>query len=103
MLETNATKARAAARNYMGMYLRMPGSAYRKNLLSFGFEERDFAGDLSDRLVDAVVAWGSETLLRERIEAQLRAGATHVCILPLRSDGVLQPDEKAVEALSPRT
>ncbi len=102
MLETDPTKARSAARQYMGMYLRMPGSAYRKNLLSLGFEESDFAGDLSDQLVDAVVAWGSETNLRERVEAHRRAGATHVCILPLRSDGALQPDEGALEALSPR-
>ncbi len=102
MLETDAVKARTAARQYMGMYLRMPGSAYRKNLLSFGFEESDFAGDLSDRLVDAVVAWGSETLLSDRIEAHRRAGATHVCILPLRSDGVSQRDERVLEALSPR-
>ena len=102
MLETDAAKARAAARQYMGMYLRMPGSAYRKNLLSSGFEERDFAGDLSDRLVDGVVVWGSEKNLRERIEAHKKAGANHVCILPLRSDGVLQPDERALQALSPR-
>jgi hypothetical protein len=51
MVETDPAKSRAAAGNYMGMYLRMPGSAYRR--------ERDFAGDLSDRLAEAIVAWGS--------------------------------------------
>ncbi|HKN14469.1 MAG TPA: TIGR03620 family F420-dependent LLM class oxidoreductase [Candidatus Binatus sp.] len=102
MLETDALKARTVARNYMNMYLRLPGSAYKKNLLAFGFEERDFGETLSDRVVDAIVAWGSEDTIRERIAAHYRAGATHVCILPLRSDGAFVPDERALEALAPK-
>jgi len=101
MLETDAVKARTAARAYMGMYLRFPGSSYRKNLLTLGFEESDFAGELSERLVDAVVAWGGESKLRERVEAHYKAGATHVCVLPLRSDGIFRPDERVLEALAP--
>ena len=60
----------------------------RKNLLALGFEESDFGGEFSERLVDAVVAWGGENKLRERVEAHYKAGATHVCVLPLRSDGI---------------
>lgn len=101
MLEADAAKARRAARSFMRMYLRLPGSSYKKNLLTLGFDEAEFAGDPTDRVVDAVVAWGSEEKLRERIEAHYRAGATHVCILPLRSDGVLLPDERVLEALAP--
>lgn len=101
MLETDAVKARTAARAYMGMYLRLPGSSYRKNLLALGFEESDFGGEFSERLVDAVVAWGGENKLRERVEAHYKAGATHVCVLPLRSDGIFRPDERALEALAP--
>jgi hypothetical protein len=101
MLETDAVKARTAARAYMGMYLRLPGSSYRRNLLALGFEESDFTGEFSERLVDAIVAWGGENKLRERVEAHYKAGATHVCVLPLRSDGIFRPDERALEALAP--
>lgn len=101
MLETNPAKARAAARAYMNFYLGMPGSGYRKNLLGFGFKEADFADGFSDRLVDAIVAWGSEHRLRERVEAHYKAGATHVCIQALRSDGAGPPDERVLKALAP--
>jgi probable F420-dependent oxidoreductase len=101
MLESDPEKARTAARNYMGMYLRIPNSAYKRSLLRFGLEEQDFGEPLSDRAVDAVVAWGSEARIRDRIEAHYKAGATHVCILPLRSDGVFLPDLRALEALAP--
>jgi len=101
MLETDALKARTAARAYMGMYLRFPGSSYRKNLLTLGFEAADFAGEFSDRLVDAIVAWGDENKIRERVGAHYKAGATHVCVLPLRSDRAFRPDERVLEALAP--
>ena len=101
MLERDPARAREAARKYMSFYLRLPGSSYAKNLRTFGFDDTDFAGDFSDRLVDAVVAWGSVEQLRARIEAHRKAGATHVCILPLRSDAMLVPDERALEALAP--
>jgi probable F420-dependent oxidoreductase len=102
LLESDPEKARTAARNYMGFYLRLPNSAYKRSLLTFGLREEDFGEPLSDRAVDAVVAWGSESSIRDRIEAHYKAGATHVCILPLRSDGVFLPDLRALEALAPR-
>jgi probable F420-dependent oxidoreductase len=102
MLESDPQKARQAARNYMGFYLRLPNSAYKRNLLTLGFSEQDFEEPFSDRLIDAVVAWGSETAIRERIQGHYKAGATHVCVLPLRSDGVFLPDMRALEALAPK-
>jgi probable F420-dependent oxidoreductase len=101
ILETDATKARAAAREYMKTYVpRLPN--YKNNLLNLGWAEEDFADGCSDRLVDAIVAWGDEETIRSRIEGHLRAGANHVCILPLRSDSEPLPDLRAVEALAPR-
>lgn len=101
LLETDPTRARAAARAYMKTYVpRLPN--YKKNLLSLGFTETDFADGCSDRLVDAIVAWGDEARIRERIAAHHTAGANHVCILPLRADSNPLPDLRAIAALAPR-
>jgi probable F420-dependent oxidoreductase len=99
LLETDPVRARAAARQYMALYL--ANSHYPKLLGPLGFSDADFASGGSDRLVDAIVAWGSVATLRARIAAHLAAGATHVCVLPLRVDGSRAPDENALEALAP--
>lgn len=101
MLENDREKARASARIYMDFYLRRPDSVYKRNLLALGFEERDFGETLSDRVVDAIVAWGSAERIRERIDAHYRAGATHVCIMALRPEGGLIPDDRTLEAMAP--
>jgi hypothetical protein len=49
-----------------------------------------------------VIAWGSEDKIKERIDAQLAAGANHICLMPLRCDDVPLPDERALEAFAPR-
>lgn len=99
MLERDPVRARAAARAYMKLYLRIP--AYLKNLRTLGFDDTDLAHGGSNRLVDAIVAWGDEAALRDRIEAHYEAGATHVCVLPLNPDGGLTPDLRVLEALAP--
>jgi probable F420-dependent oxidoreductase len=101
LLERDADKARATARQYMKLYLGM--AHYRKMLAPFGFGGDDFADGGSSRLVDAIVAWGSVDALRSRIAAHYAAGATHVCLLPLRPEGDLAPDERVLEALAPRS
>jgi probable F420-dependent oxidoreductase len=101
ILERDATKARAAARQYMKTYVpRLPN--YTNNLKALGYEDADFANGCSDRLVDDIVAWGTEEKIRDRIEAHFTAGATHVCILPIRWDNEQLPDLRAVEAFAPR-
>ena len=100
MLETDASVAREAARKHMKVYLGLPN--YQNALKWIGFEDADFADrKASDRLVDAIVAWGTEDQIRERIQAHWDAGADHVCIQPLRSDGKPGPDTRALEALAP--
>jgi len=101
ILDTDATKARTAARFFMKTYVpRLPN--YTNNLKNLGWEDADFENGCSDRLVDAIVAWGTETQIRDRIDAHLKAGATHVCIQPLRTDMAPMPDERAMEALAPK-
>lgn len=100
ILESDATKARAAAREYMKTYVpRLPN--YTNNLKALGWADAEFENGCSDRLVDAIVAWGTEQKIRERIDAHHKAGANHVCILPLRADNALLPDDRALEAFAP--
>jgi probable F420-dependent oxidoreductase len=101
ILETDATKARTAARAYMKTYVpRLPN--YTNNLKLLGWADKEFENGCSDALVDAIVAWGSEDKIRDRIDAHLKAGASHVCFLPIRSDDALKPDLRAIEAFAPR-
>jgi probable F420-dependent oxidoreductase len=101
ILETDATKARTAARAYMKTYVpRLPN--YTNNLKALGWADKEFENGCSDALVDAIVAWGSEDKIRDRIDAHLKAGASHVCFLPIRSDDALKPDLRAIEAFAPR-
>jgi probable F420-dependent oxidoreductase len=100
ILETDASKARAVARQAMAMYTTLPN--YQNNLRELGFSDADFAGGGSDRLVDAIAAWGDEKAIRARIRAHHDAGADHVCIQALRPDGKPGPDLRALEALAPR-
>jgi probable F420-dependent oxidoreductase len=78
LLETDASRARELARAHMSRYLELPN--YTNNLLRHGFGDEDIAGEGSDRLVDAIVAWGDEQAIAERVNAHLDAGADHVCI-----------------------
>lgn len=99
ILETDATIARAAARDYMKTYVpRLPN--YKNNLLELGYTDADFANGCSDRLVDDIVAWGDVQAIQARLQAHYEAGADHVCILPLSTTGRL-PNMATVQALAP--
>jgi len=81
VLETDVDRARETARAYTEGYLRRRN--YTRNLLRFGFTERDVAGGGSDRLIDAIVPHGSAEEIAEAARAHLDAGADHVCLQPL--------------------
>ncbi|MEU6252053.1 LLM class F420-dependent oxidoreductase [Streptomyces sp. NPDC047043] len=78
ILETDPTRARAVARGTLAMYLALPN--YTNNFLRNGFTEEDLKDGGSDRLVDAVFAWGDDSTIRSRIEDFLTAGADHVAL-----------------------
>ncbi len=99
LLESDASQARAIARANLDVYIKLPN--YQNNLKQFGFDDGDFADGGSDKLVDAIVAWGDEKAIAERIRAHQDAGANHVCIQAFRSDGQPGPDERILEALAP--
>ena len=76
--------ARAAARAWMQPYARAEN--YQRSLAAQGFGPEDWDPPYSDRLVDAVVAWGSAEQVRQRVAEFHAAGADHVAILPLATD-----------------
>jgi probable F420-dependent oxidoreductase len=98
ILETNAADARATARRFLAFYFGLPN--YVDNWKRLGFTEPDFAGGGSDRLIDAVVAWGDEKAIRTRIEEHWQAGADHVCVQAVGPN--LLPDERLLALLAPR-
>jgi probable F420-dependent oxidoreductase len=99
ILEQDAAKARARARQHLSFYAYQEN--YQRILLAQGFARSDFDNGCSDRLIDTMVAWGSEEKIRARINAHLTAGANHVCLMPLRCDESNLPDERALEAFAP--
>ena len=82
--EKDPSAARAVARQAMQTYLGLPN--YVRNLKALGWTDDDVANGGSDKLVDAIVAWGSLEDVKSRVQAHLDAGADHVCIqvLPAR-------------------
>jgi probable F420-dependent oxidoreductase len=96
-LTTDASLARELARKHLSGYLGLPN--YTNNWMRLGFTEDDLLEGGSDRLVDALVAWGDEAAIVERIQAHRDAGADHVCLQILTAGNPLAVDE--ARALAP--
>lgn len=88
VLDASPESARAAARGYLAPYLRTP--AYQACWLEQGFDEADWEKPGSDRLVDAMVAWGTAADLRRRADELAAAGADHVAVIPVAPDGTTE-------------
>jgi probable F420-dependent oxidoreductase len=84
VLETAPSMAREIARGHMATYLGLPN--YVNNLKRLGFSDDDIANGGSDRLVDAIVAWGDVDAVVKRVRAHHDAGADHVCIQVIDAD-----------------
>lgn len=84
VLERDPSTAREIARGHMTNYLRLEN--YTNNLRRLGYGDDDLANGGSDRLVDAIVGWGSLDEVVARVRAHLDAGADHVCIQVLPAD-----------------
>ena len=78
VLEEDPARAREIARGYTTGYLGLPN--YAGNLRILGYDDDDVAGGGSDRLVDAVIAWGDAAAVAERVREHRDAGADHVCL-----------------------
>jgi probable F420-dependent oxidoreductase len=84
VLETDASKAREIARVHTSRYLALPN--YVNNLRRLGWSDEDLAGSGSNRLVDAIVAWGDMRAVVDRVRQHQAAGADHVCVQVLPAD-----------------
>jgi probable F420-dependent oxidoreductase len=89
VLETDASAARAVGRAHMSIYLGLPN--YVNNLKRLGFTDDDIANGGSDRLVDAIVAWGDVDAIVKRVRAHHDAGADHVCVQVLDANPTVPP------------
>ena len=99
MLTTDSEQARSTGAGVMKFYTRAPG--YRDCWKRLGFDDDDVDG-LSDRFVDAMVAWGDVDAIEGRLAEHADAGATQVCIQVLHpAAGAGAIDYEALAALAP--
>ncbi|MGP2441072.1 LLM class F420-dependent oxidoreductase [Streptomyces sp. JW3] len=85
VLDADPARARATARGYLARYLRLPN--YTRNFLRLGFTDADVADGGSDKLIDAVFAWGDEDTIRRRVTEFHAAGADHVALQLVEDTG----------------
>jgi probable F420-dependent oxidoreductase len=75
--------ARAIGTDWLRSYLALPN--YANNLLRSGFTQEDL-DSVSDRLFDAIIAWGDEDAMLNRVNEHRDAGADHVCVQIVTAD-----------------
>jgi len=78
VLTTDAEKARAVGRKALDIYMSLTN--YVSNWKRMGFSDDDVAKPGSDRLVDALVAYGTADDIARRLTEHIEAGANHVPI-----------------------
>ena len=86
VVDDDHLSAKIAAREYAHFYLGL--SNYTSNLLRFGFTEDDLENGGSERLIDEIVPQGSAAQLAPAVQSHLDAGADHVCVQVVGSQGV---------------
>jgi probable F420-dependent oxidoreductase len=89
VLTTDAEKARAVGRKALEIYHNLTN--YLNSWKRLGFTDEDVAKPGSDRLVDAVVAYGTTDAIAARLKEHLAAGADHVPVQVLTSPDKLVP------------
>lgn len=89
VLDTDPDTARAAARAHMATYLMLPN--YTNNLRRLGWGDEDLGDGGSDKLVDAIVAWGDEDAIVARVQDHLDRGADHVAVQVLDASPAALP------------
>ena len=89
VLTTDIDEARAIGRKTVDFYLNL--SNYLNSWKRLGFTDADVAKPGSDKLIDAVVAYGTADDIAKRLGEHLSAGADHVAIQVLGGSDKLLP------------
>ncbi|CAM2940663.1 LLM class F420-dependent oxidoreductase [Mycobacterium intermedium] len=98
VLTTDAEKARTVGRKALQIYLDLAN--YLNNFKRLGFTGDDIAAPGSDRLVDALVAYGTTDAIAARLREHLEAGADHVPVQVLaRSEDLVPALAELADAL----
>ena len=84
VLASDRSAARSIGDKHTSLYLSTAN--YRNNLLRLGWKEDDIEPPGSDRLFDAIVAWGDVRDVRERADAMFAAGADQVVLNLITAD-----------------
>ncbi|MGH3500341.1 MAG: TIGR03620 family F420-dependent LLM class oxidoreductase [Nocardioidaceae bacterium] len=84
VLESDPDRARNVAAAPLRFLRTIPG--YPQNFRRMGFTDQDIE-QLSDRLVDGLVAWGDADTIAARIAEYRQAGADHVAVMPVEDPG----------------
>jgi probable F420-dependent oxidoreductase len=82
-------EARQAGDRYMKTYLELDN--YRRNLERLGWRADDLKIPGSDRLFDAMVAWGGPEKIAESVRQHLDAGADHIAVQVLTATPQVAP------------
>ena len=83
VLTENSAQARAIGTHRLRAYLTLPNYANRLSRSGFSQDDLD---SVSDRLFDAIIAWGNEDAIVQRVDEHKQAGADHVCVQVLTAD-----------------
>ncbi|MFZ0091748.1 MAG: TIGR03620 family F420-dependent LLM class oxidoreductase [Solirubrobacteraceae bacterium] len=96
VVDEDPGSARAQARPYAEMYLGLRN--YTNNLLRHGFTDDDIAHGGSDRLIDAVIPHGTPDQIAAVAREHVSAGADHVCLQTIGTQGVPRSEWTALAA-----
>jgi probable F420-dependent oxidoreductase len=99
VLADDREAARRLAGAHVAKYLALDN--YRRNLERLGWSGADLDDGGSDRLFDALVAWGDEQRVADRVDEHLDAGADQVAVHVLTESPTRLPLEE-LAAIHPR-
>lgn len=99
-LTTDREVGLSAGRAALSIYLPLP--AYQRQWAKQGFDESDWSGKGSDRLVEAYVPWGDAAKIADRMTEYLEAGASRIVVSSMPTDR-RNPDSRweLLEAFAP--
>lgn len=90
VLDPDPDSARALARRACAFYLSLP--PYHARYGDLGYEPADWSDGGSDRLIDAICAWGDGEMLKDKLAAYAAAGASHIVLYPCNPGEDYRPD-----------